>query len=238
MSLDNQLLERIVQEVMEQIRGSSTAPRPSSPPPKPPAAPAASVPPGALAIAGEVITADLLREAISGQKKVTVGPRAVLTPSAHDFLRSRGISWSRRSAAAAPESTDGRWRVVVSAAGGSVQAALDHLQQKGFPFDRELSGGPAEAARLAASLLCRAEAAGVVALVAEASLVACLANRNRQVRAAEVADLRSLASARQQLGANLLCLNPDGKSFFELRNLLQACVTGGKPQEPPALFRE
>jgi hypothetical protein len=239
MSLDSKTLERIVMEVVQQIL---TSPSPSHVPSNPALEPAkrnteTPARTAALSILDKVITGDLLKEKLQGQKSITVGPRAVLTPSAHDFLRSRGISWSREAAAATgSKPAGGKWRVIVSAAGGSVKQVVEELEQKGLPLDCELVGLPAEAARQAVSLLCRAEAVGAVALVAEPALVACLANRNDRVRAAEVSDLRALTAVRQQLGANLLCLNPNGKSYFELRNLLQACVTGGVPQPPSNLL--
>ena len=250
MTPDQQTLERIVLDVMARLMTQPAGARIAEPAAAPVGNPvgnidanAAAAIPGSdtncLSLTEDVITADLLKSRLKGERSISIAPRSILTPSAQDLLRSRGIGWTRAarngvSATASKSSGNGRWRVIVSAAGGLVATVIDDLQKGGAALDRELAGLPAEAARQAISVLCRAEALGVVVLAAETHLVVCLANRNPRIRAAAVTDARSLAAARNQLGANLLCVDPGGKSFFELRKLLRDCIGGGHPTVPSA----
>ena len=88
----------------------------------------------------------------------------------------------------------------------------------------------AEAVAFGVSVVSREEAVGVVIFSNQAEAAACRANRNRRVRAAVVGDVKSVRRVKSQLGANLFCIAPAEKSYFELRNLLR--VIGGPPQVP------
>src|SRR5262249_13793454 len=125
-----------------------------------------------------------------------------------------------------------RWHVIISAATQNLIAAIDDLKRVDAQLSSEISGLPVEAAPHAVSCLTRAEATGVVLLTSEPAMSACRANRNPRVRAAEVRDARTLAAVRRQLGANLLCIDPSGRSYFELRKLLADCTSGPVPQAP------
>jgi hypothetical protein len=51
---------------------------------------------------------------------------------------------------------------------------------------------------------------------------ACLANRNAAVKAVAVRDASDVRQVRKQLRANVWCVDPENKRWFELRNLMRA----------------
>lgn len=251
MSFEAVEIERIVAQVMERLLAAPPAAR-SVEPSAAPAAPAAQVPEPRSAVANPnasshpsqvirlteaVITADVLQSCINGAKTVQIGARAVLTPSARDFLRTRNIQCTRDAAGntgagASGSPAETRWQAVISKANSQVEAVVKNLQAAGEAWETRLTGLPAEAARQGMSALCRGEAAGIVVFADQPEVVACLANRNTRVRAAAVWNAQQIAAAAQHLGANLLAIDPVGKSFFELRTMLKAFTAGGTPRLP------
>src|SRR6266404_2887620 len=63
--------------------------------------------PKGVRITESVVTQALLAETINGAKQVRIGPAAILTPSARDFIRNYGIEIIRESSSRAT-STDVR----------------------------------------------------------------------------------------------------------------------------------
>jgi ribose 5-phosphate isomerase RpiB len=182
-----------------------------------------------------VITAELLEQRADGAKRIVIGAKSILTPSARDFLNSRGLDCKRQEADGTSTSarTAARidWKAIVVQSTPAVVAALDDAGRSTTDhWERELAGTVAEAVAFGVSVVSRAEAVGVVIFSNQAEAAACRANRNRQVRAAVVGDAQSVRRVKSQLGANLFCIAPAGKSYFELRNLLREI--GGPPQVP------
>ena len=190
----------------------------------------------AVSLTEAVITADLLQSRLNGAQRVRVGLRAILTPSARDLLRARNVELIREAGGSTAGGATGkpavRWQALVSRTRTQAEAVIENLQATGVAWELHLTGLPHEAARQAASALCRGEAAGVVVFAEHADVVACLANRNPAVRAASVATAQHTTGVRQHLGANLLAINPVGRSFFELRTMLNAFTAAGAPQPP------
>jgi len=170
-----------------------------------------------------VITQALLAESVNGSATVSIGAKAILTPSARDFVRTHGIEVIRENSQSTMRSA--RCQVIVTRPSPQAESALDALRQQGIIRDRKLSGTPAEAAALATSALCRGEAELVVVLTDQPELTACLANRNERVRAAAVGDLPSVERVVKSMQANLLAVNPGGGNILELKSLLKAFVT-------------
>ena len=80
MNANPELVERIVQSVLAHLQSAAPAPRTE---PTPPAAKS----PTALTLSETVITGELLAGPAKGAKSLIIGRRAVITPSAHDYLR-------------------------------------------------------------------------------------------------------------------------------------------------------
>lgn len=177
----------------------------------------------------KVITADLLAEKARGAASISVAAGSLLTPSAKDYLREFRISVNQTSASKAPAAKQGTpWRAIVLNNSLAVENALSTIeQQTGVSWSRELSSSLEESVKEAISSICRADATGVVLFVSAAEKAACLANRNEKVCAAAVQDVNHLRSVITQMNPNLICVNPEQKSFMELRNLMKVFVNAG-----------
>ncbi|MCA9017011.1 MAG: hypothetical protein KDA77_16890 [Planctomycetaceae bacterium] len=193
-----------------------------------------SVPPvsaaGASVVLSEkVITADLLAEKAKGHAAVGIAAGSLLTPSAKDYLREFKISVHRATTAAAPATGQRTsWRAIVLSNSLAVENALTTIeQQTGTRWSQELSSSLEESVKDAISSLCRADAAGVVLFASAAEKAACLANRNQKVCAAAIQDVNHLRTVIAQMSPNLICVNPEQKSFMELRNLMKTFVNAG-----------
>jgi hypothetical protein len=213
MNFTPETVELIVQRVLEHL---------GSPAPSAPAAiaPTSAVPHG-FRISAQVVTQALLAESINGSTTVRIGPKAIVTPSALDFVRQRGIEIVRESAAAIAKTT-ARWQVIVTTPHPNIAPAVESLKQYGIVCDLRISGLPAETAAQAISAICRGEADKVVVFTAEPELVACLANRNERIRAAAIGDAAALARTQRELKPNALALDPSNRGVHELRTLLKA----------------
>ena len=228
--MDDRLVDQIVSEVLARLGGSPPARAAADRPPSPPAVAARSR--GALVLDEPVVTAEILEERLNGHVQVTFGRRTVLTPSARDVLRARGLEWSRGGGPApGPDAAAASWLAIVSRTTPAVERLVGEMGL-GSAWRSELTGRTEEAARRSVSAICRGEAGGVLVVSDPAEAAACLANRNARVRAAVVADAAAVASAARTIGANILCVAPDGRSYFELRNILRAFTAAGPPRLP------
>jgi hypothetical protein len=235
MGIDDSLVDRIVRGVLDQLgstAGSHHAARlrfnegdPRNPQPSTGQA---------TVLAESIITEQLLRDQLDGERQIRIGEKSILTPSARDFLRAREICWSRQSpAATATSSANTRWCAVVASSNPTTGLVLDDVERTtDVRWKRESARSPQEAAEKAVGALCRDEDAGVAVLTAEAATVACLANRHRRVRAAAVADVADIQAVREQMGANLFAINPGEHSLYALKHLLQQITAGEAPRVP------
>ncbi|MCH7988137.1 MAG: hypothetical protein IID46_03185 [Planctomycetes bacterium] len=218
MKYDTILVEQIVRDVMQQLRTLPETKQSSG----------VAQP---VVLHERVITEELLERQLNGAKRIEIGIKSVLTPSARDFLRQQKIEWQRQ-----PEtksSNQKHWKAIVVQSTSAVTAALNDLEQSTETnWKQEITGTTCEAVSAALSAICRAEADGVVIFTEKPESVACKANRNLKVRAAVVGDVRRTESIKTEMGVNLFCINPNGKNYIELRNLLRAVTAGSTPQIP------
>ncbi|MCH7686836.1 MAG: hypothetical protein IH899_09175 [Planctomycetes bacterium] len=218
MKHDDALVDQIVRDVMQQLRTLPEAKQ----------SPGAAQP---VVLHERVITEELLEQQLNGAKRIEVGTKSVLTPSARDFLSQQKIEWQRQ-----PETkstTQTHWKAIVVQSTSAVTAALNDLEQSTQTcWNQEITGTTCEAVSAAVSAICRAEADGVVIFTGKPESVACRANRNLKVRAAVLGDVRRTESIKTEMGVNLFCINPDGKTYIELRNLLRAVTSGSTPRVP------
>ena len=238
--MDDRLVDQIVSEVLARLGGSTPARAAAGGSSAPPAA--AVRPSGPLVLDEPVVTAETLEQRLNGHAQVTVGRRTVLTPSARDVLRARGIEWSRGdgNASAASGAATGAWIAIVSRMTPVVERLVAEMgagSGTAAAWRSELTGTAEEAATRAVNAVCRGEAGGAVVFSDRPEMTACLANRNASVRAAVVVDASGVAAAVRNIGANVLCVAPDGRSYFELRNILRAFTAAG-PLRAPAGWSE
>ncbi len=189
-----------------------------------------------------VITADVLLDALNdGASRIVVAERAIVTPAAGDVARERGVEIVRsgdrfpeRRFAAHLKCTSKQdavaampLRLIVVRSTDAVDRLCENLHPK---WERELLGCPDDAAAFAISAVCRGDAAAVVILAEQAHRVACLSNRNESINAVAVSEIGGIRNIKQQLRANVWCVDPTGRSWFELRNLLRAIGAQGEPR--------
>ncbi|MBI3863437.1 MAG: hypothetical protein HY290_16220 [Planctomycetia bacterium] len=217
MNFTPEQVELIVQRVVEHLDATRSGPAPATDRPAALNAPAAVLVPH---VAGAVITRELLAGTTNSAATIRIGSKALLTPSARDFLREHGIRIVRESATPASSAAI-RWQAIVVTPAPQIAAALDDLSA-GIVCDRRLVGTPTEAAAQATSALCRADAAQIIVFSDQPELVACLANRNDRVRAAAIADSASADRVRRHLKPNLLALDATNKSLYDLKSILKA----------------
>lgn len=179
----------------------------------------------ATQLTDSVITADVLAEKVAVGSRIVVGARAIVTPSARDWLRHNNVELIHgASATGATSSVENQSdRLVIT---HSVSQTIDRvLDDAGRPanggWNRKSVGSADEAANKAIGELRREVARLIVVLTDEPEVVACLTNRNEKVKAAVVADAAAVARVKTGLNGNVFVIDPTGRSFFELRNILR-----------------
>jgi hypothetical protein len=244
-AIDSSTIDRIVANVLQQLGANSGAapsterssildPKPFSRDPQGSATAAG----GRITLSDRVITADLLAERIDVATVVAIASRAILTPSARDFIKERGLQIDR----AAPVSSKAATSPVTQGVGAgapiphpsnlssqrllvvvrNTDAVAKLWTDLQATWSRELLGCPDDAASLAVREIARGAVQAAVILAEQAHRAACLANRSPAVKAVAVRDAGEVAQVRRQLRANVWCIDPTPKSWFELRNLLSA----------------
>lgn len=224
--IDDTLIDSIVAGVLDRLRGSS-APQTSgaqqlaklSPPPAAPAPKPASSDP--LHLSDRVITQALLQEKLKGAKSVRFAPKAILTPTARDYLRTNWIEWAyaTKQSAEKKSSAAGPLAVLIVRSTPAVERVITDL----LPSARtELLGCPDDAAKLAAAEIARGGIAKALIFAEQTHRAACLANRTEVVKAVAVRDALDAAQIKKQLRANVWCVDPTARGYFELRNVVKA----------------
>ena len=223
--MDQALIDQIVSNVLAQLQ-----PAPARPVENPTSRPAERTVPKLVGVelTAAVITADLLAGSRVAGQPLRIGRRSILTPSAKDWLNSNKVAWTRigtdgTSAGAGPFQ-GARWKLIVHTVTPAVRSLREALLRSPEGWKLELVGQPQEASALAVSAICTADSDGVIVLSAFAEVIACRTNRNDRVRAAVIADRKQLELTRQHLGANVVCVNPQERTFVELKNLLRDCA--------------
>lgn len=215
MPVSNATIDRIVANVLNQL--------------SPPDAPVAPAPqpesPANLTLTERVITAETL-DSIPAGATVAVGAQSILTPSANDLIRERGLEIIRTQNTAATDSATSSVSETTSPAMAAyivrhTDPLHRALQDQLGNAAQELLGCPDEAAQLAISAICRGEVTTVLIFAEQTHRAACFANRNEAVKAVVVRDIGDVKSVRKQLRVNVWCIDPTNRSYFELRNLFR-----------------
>ena len=238
-TVDQALIEQIVSNVLAQLQPASVRPVTESPKSTLKTMAVEKLmtveKPAVIELTASVITADLLEATARAGQPLKIGRRSILTPSARDWLHTKRMDWSRidKLAVGGSSMTKGaaRWQLIVQTVTPTVKALQDGLKRQPEGWKIELVGQPVEAVTLAIGAISKAKHDGVAILSEYAEIIACRANRNERVRAAVISDRKQLELTMQHLGVNVVCINPNGRTFIELRNLLRDCAAK-RPQVP------
>lgn len=253
MNLDSQLIERLVRETLAALTAAQGPPVPPPPAAKP------VVIPFPAQSAAEKITDSGLREwkeklftaadvetLPKGVVRLRVPHKGVVTPAARDALRKKKIELIR-------EQPVGLGRSVGAMAAASVKPVVEVKRANVVWAEAELRGDAAallSAAEREFGLFQRLPKAGLAAAVAETTdevarggklgviltsqsvSAVCQANRRTGVRAFEPSSAPALQRALQEIGVNLLVLNPSDHSFFAAKRLISEFVKATKRIAP------
>jgi hypothetical protein len=207
------LIEQIVQEVMRRLMpNSATAPVSSE-----------TKNGQTTQLTDSVITADVLAEKVAGRSKVVVEERAIVTPSARDWLRHNKVELihGATGASASVEMKSDKL-VITQSSSQTIDRVLEDAGRKSNGgWNRKSVESADEAAKKAIGEFRRESSRVIVVLTSEPEFAACLANRNEKVRAAVVADAAAVVRVKSRLDGNVFVIDPAGRSFFELRNILR-----------------
>ena len=223
MKVDERLIERIVGDVMEQLRTEQAGAREE---------PKSHATDGVL-VTESVITAEVLETRVKSAKKIHIAAGSLLTPSARDYLHTHHVEWDRAPKNGQPAKTNARWQAIVVTATAAIDAAFEvNGRSIGVTLAKRLAGSTHEAVESAVSAICRADVDGVIIFCTQTAFAACLANRNARIRAAAIQSAGCVDSVNRQMGPNLYCIDPSGKNAFELRKLLRELGVIGVPRAP------
>lgn len=172
---------------------------------------------------GRVVTAEELRRALNGQRRLLVPANAVITPLAIEHLRANGVEIQRGEAAEAPAPPAASWSVAHERADPTIQSVLETLRRDGWPL-RDLPAAadtdPARWAHNVAECVAKGECRGAVVFCDDPALVCCVANKLRGLRAAVATTPNQTARLLCALAPNLVAIECAGRTFFELKQML------------------
>lgn len=180
-------------------------------------------------VADKIVTLETLRN--HQGKQIRILPDALITPAAHDELRRRQVTVirvgrdepSQHNQHPQPSATDAR--LLAAAIGADYRT--ETLARLVAPAGAVLEQHPAEAlAAVIASHTGEVVRASrrAVWFTSHAAHAVCLANRAAGVWAIHGHDDRSVEEALAGTAANILVVNPRGKSQYVLRRMLEAFV--------------
>jgi hypothetical protein len=224
MTNQEQTIERIVALVVQRLSAADAAQSPLTAPQSGGGPDGGGPDGGGVLVADAVITEHTLLAAAQSAESITVGPRSVLTPSAHDYLRSRNITWSRTQDGVSAPSGVSRLLIISSEpdpAGVDRTQVTDSLL---MPWETRTLTTDSQAAQAAVEHATSARRNLVVVACGCAARVACLANRDARVRAAVVDATADAQRLSRTLSANVLCVESRAKTSFELRHLIRSIL--------------
>lgn len=212
MTTDAQLIEDVVQSVLRELRGCSQ-PGSARPGSALAAAPQTKPAAGGLVIDDSVVTEATLSGRLTGVREVVLSAKAVLTPTAKDYLRRNKVSWARSGAAVGGKG-------MVAGPVGPKIVATHSTVAVGSAFN----GG--DLVRVGVKDVARVVSEGVsdgvvMVLTANPHSLAIELNRTSALRAIALDDPGSAACAIRESRANCVCAKPNGRSKDELSKLAQ-----------------
>jgi hypothetical protein len=256
-ALDTARIERIVREVLAEMglapadANGSTA-----------SAPAATT---RLRIADRVVAAAELAGRIEGVREIVVARRAVLTPAAIDLLKSRNIAVIRedapmgrvKSATATPATSTpatatssgpavlaqsavagDRWAVCLVSATRSFrpEPLAKDLESDGFAVCFEQRDCLIASTDELAQEVSDGRTVGVL-VTRKSAAALCLANRKPGVRAILGVQGDALQRDAEQVGANVLIVDPRGQGLFAIRRMVRRFASV-EARNCPEVFRK
>ncbi|MDA7980639.1 MAG: hypothetical protein MPJ50_17925 [Pirellulales bacterium] len=232
LELDRMQVERIVEAVMRRLNEQGLAPTKQLS--------------GEVVIQAHVISMDSL-SCLEDATSLVIGDKAIVTPAAQDFLRERGVG-VRRTANLMPsgmaDASQGKANKVVCLVNYACETSLDlgeltaQLVRAGVAAECAPGGLGDDLVGLVEALEATATTCKAICLTSQPSLVLCAANRRPTLRAASANCSCCVRDAADSIGANVLVVQPRGKSQHQLVQLMREfahCRADCPAQLTPAL---
>lgn len=225
-SLDPRMIRAIVAEVVRRIRSEQPAAGSTM------AAPSAGVEAReGVVVPGRVVALAMLEKLPPGVTRITIEASAVITPSARDHARSRGLVIDRMptgGGAVAPQSPF----YVASAECGAGPAGQAAAIARAVPAAAQLPASGLGDVVATLALHAARDAARGVLLCGRPAVAVVLANRSASLRAVTARDPAALATAAADCNANLLVVDPStfpAAALLRLATQLAARPAGDIP---------
>jgi hypothetical protein len=226
-------IDRIVREVLAELANPGVGDAPAARPAKPPTAPPSEID-GEVVVASRVVTLDELGGRLKGLRRLVVSPGAVLTPAVRDALRENNVALAFEAAPGQPASGAGRLVLVTAFTSFDPGPLVDALRNDGLEACATTSNCLIETTDSLAGRLRESGTLGLV-LTSQVAAALCLANRLAGVRAVTGDSAAMVAKTAASVGANLLVLDPRGKSVFQLKQMIGEFFGPGPRRCPDAL---
>jgi hypothetical protein len=182
-----------------------------------------------------VLTEDDLHRSLNGHRRVVVRRGTVVTPLAGERLRQVSVAIEDE-----PEVTHSGavWGVVAERPYPYVSSALQSLRRDGIPMAEAGAAESSERWALAAARrVADGEWIGAVFFCEDPGVVCCVANKLAGLRAVAVTTVLQAARASLRLAPNVVAVEMPGRTYFEIRQVIQMFAQPRKPECPPDLAR-
>jgi len=211
-------IERIVREVLAELLQKTS-----------PAGPASKE----LIVSEKVISATQLEKQLAGVERLIVPRGAVITPMARDLLREKNVAVAS-AVSRATTTSDKKQLVLAFDTDHELKSLTNWIADTGISHERL----PKTELTAAIDQLCQRvtsnNALGMI-ITHKTTAALCLANRHRGIRAALAASIDAVTEAAKSIAANVLIVDPTGKTSFEWKRLLNTWINTNRPELPAAL---
>lgn len=130
-----------------------------------------------------------------------------------------------------------QWAVGLERPHAYVESALRTLAREGLLISQVGLVGPPHAWAVAiADRISTNDCKAAVVFCSSPGLAACVANKVRGVRAVPVSTINQAGLAIMEVGANLLAVESQGRTFFEVRQMMRL-LFASRIQCPPAVLQ-
>lgn len=190
--------------------------------------------PSHLQLPGNVISVAQLQDKLAGVKRVSVAPRAVVTPAARDLLRDRGIQLDRSAAATGSAAPAGKkpFALAISDTTFCPAQLASRLNKAGLAVQRLPQVGLAGVVQEMTGHVTHNGGRGLL-ITEHAPAAVCLANRRSGIQAVAAQNCQQLEEISRSLAVNLLVIDPRGMSSFQLEQLALRFVESTSPSPLP-----
>ena len=181
---------------------------------------AATEAPTALTIAAKVVSEDILIAARAAGRTIVLQAGAIITPSGKDYIRKNGLTVA--GSALNKPATVSTGSFVVVGNNATCQSAASTAGWKTSAASNEHDAALAASQTLKNGI--------TVTCGGEPSVVACLLNRNPDVRAAVITKATNLITLTTVMSPQVVCLDSIGWSFGDILKLLRSLSSANRPQ--------